>query len=299
LAPQEEKPQESPGDPAAVVDAGSHGSPAPLPGPKPAVATYYAIAALAAVILVALAIIFFRHDREACLVGLPEHVQKRCGCSPASRNVEVALKQTNLPAIAVLKLNECLSGKADINVKDKQVLKSDVQGCLSKDSALDEATKNLLIKVVDNALSGTSDLELRKWQNCYGREVDPTGTVVTTAAGAATSTPIASNPTATSSPCVPKTCSATACGSVPDGCAGTIQCGTCPASCVPATNVWPGLRELVKTQCPSCAGGQFLYSAERGRAWIVSAPQSAWCSCKPSLTGLCTDVAFSNKTGRL
>jgi hypothetical protein len=111
----------------------------------------------------------------ACYTGLPSKVQDDCGCGPAQREIEVALKETHLVDLVRKQVIECLNGNLPLGVVTASVVGGKVDGCVRKAQELDPPLRDQLIAVVSDALAKSSKAlpDQDAWVTCYTNHVAP------------------------------------------------------------------------------------------------------------------------------
>jgi hypothetical protein len=134
-----------------------------------------------ALLVVVLAVLLFMRGRndgatatteEACLAGLPTVVKTACGCSPHSRTIEVALRQTGSTDLARTKVVTCINSNSGITANSKNRLKGELAGCINEEKTLDEPSRNKLLEVLDNATRTPDDeTQLNTWNRCYAAHI--------------------------------------------------------------------------------------------------------------------------------
>ncbi len=106
--------------------------------------------------------------------------------------------------------------------------------------------------------------------------------------------------------CAPRACGALECGSVDDGCNGTMDCGTCCTaladhSCVqeaPSGWVGPVIRwgSAASATPPSCSSTSYPTLLDDSN-WLINTPGTCDCDCDPATGITCPNTTLSERGG--
>jgi prokaryotic YEATS domain len=116
-------------------------------------------------------------SRPACLAGLPSRVQEECACGAAQREVQVALEQTQLNALAQSNVMTCLNSDLSIDFMDKSIVSGKGDSCLRRVQELDPTIRDQAVAIVASAVSRSSSESVlsdqKIWHDCYARLMAP------------------------------------------------------------------------------------------------------------------------------
>ena len=97
--------------------------------------------------------------------GYPQAVCNKCGENPTEVRIIKRMNATGISKLALKTVSHCINAYLNARVKDADF---SLNGCISKTSELDEKTRDLLIRIVDDAVT-SKDLAkpLAAWERCY------------------------------------------------------------------------------------------------------------------------------------
>lgn len=107
-------------------------------------------------------------EKPACKIGLPANVFTTCGCNPLQSSLEQRTAMLEITDQVRAKIMNCANGKVDVTVYKWDIAKANLQGCVSTETTLDPATRDLINKKVDES-DKAAEPQLETWKGCYGK----------------------------------------------------------------------------------------------------------------------------------
>ena len=103
--------------------------------------------------------------------GYPEKVCNKCGDNPVEVVLQQRLYATGLTDLVKTNIRSCLTFSIGVDIRTP-IAKANLNACLERALTLEEKPRDVLIKIVDDALNNEQTLKSKEaWDRCYNEIV--------------------------------------------------------------------------------------------------------------------------------
>ena len=104
--------------------------------------------------------------------GYPQAVCDKCGENPAEVRTLKRMKETGISDFAKAEATECVSAYVKAQVNNTEQADIALNGCLTNKTKLDPASRDMLLKIVDDAITDSSlQPAIEAWHTCYKKNL--------------------------------------------------------------------------------------------------------------------------------